>query len=128
MTRHILSRHFRLVALTGMSLLLSAQLQAAPPSILDDPAMAPGGSILNDLTPLCGPNQAAAYQSGVDANGQPVVPADLNSPVSVSMDGQVLVHARTDGTLGGNQAEIPVTITGLNAQNSDCVPAGKQRR
>ena len=47
--RQILSRRLRLVLLSGLSLALSAQLRAAPPSILDDPALEPFWQVAAEL-------------------------------------------------------------------------------
>ena len=128
MKRQILSRPAKLVVFASFSLMLSAQLQAAPPSILDDPAMAPGGSILLDPTARCGPGQAEAFTPGVDAYGNPVAPADSTAPVVLGVGDQpVFAEVKTANPMLNN-VTVPVAILGGLDQGQGCVPQPRPNR
>lgn len=128
--RQVLSRRARLVVLVGISLLLSAQLQASPPSILDDPGMAPGTSILSDPVPLCGPGQTAAYDPGVDIYGRPVAPADTQPPVAVEAFSDVIQPEIFHPAAGPARIHMQLELQGLTAalQSAPCQPAPRDRR
>lgn len=130
MKRHNLSKVLGLVVFTGFSLALPTIGIAAEGTILDDPNMVPGTSILSDPVPLCGEQEMASYEAGVDVYGRPVVPADTTQPIAVSGASDVIQPEIYNPAKGTERIRMQLELKGLSAAMTPgpCQPAPKARR